>query len=463
MTIVEKNELSSRQYFENNKYILLTDVISKDTCKKLTEHMFELEKQGKTQKDPQCPLSDSVYGDPVLDGILENLAKPLGTMLGVELLPTYTYARIYRNGEVLERHTDRPACEISGTLTLGYDSNSELWPINVSLDPDDKYGISIGIPVGSILMYRGNEVTHWRPAYRGNWQTQVFFHYVDANGPHKDWKYDKREKLGILKVGPPKPIETIQNTTQKNHIDSFVDNMLSGEKVTTIASETADIVEKHSKEHTGINLPLLPIYGGVMTRTPEFEVPGQISFNSKFHPELAFTPEECKKIIEISKRKYPQQARVGGDGVGKVDIEVRRVEEYGIDINDETRWIYDKLVAGVIRANHEYFRFDLMGIVHSILLLHYKDVDKSYYNWHVDVGNGESSTRKLSVVAMLSDRQDYEGGDLIVNNYGHDVPAHMEQGAINMFPSYLLHTVTPVTKGERWVMVSWVHGSSRFR
>ena len=184
-------------YFDKNRFIYLSGVLSKEVCDRLTQHMFDLFKEGKLTKDPQCPLSDSIYGDPAFDKILGDLAGPLSSQLGVELLPCYTYARIYRPGEVLKRHTDREACEISGTLTLGFDPGSELWPIFFAKDPTDEAGTPLNIDVGDLVMYRGNELTHWRPAYRGLWQVQVFFHFVDANGPHKEHAFDKRPGLGM--------------------------------------------------------------------------------------------------------------------------------------------------------------------------------------------------------------------------------------------------------------------------
>ena len=87
------------EYFKENKYIYLSNVLKKTDAHQLTDYMFKLYDDGKLNKDPQCPLSDSVYGDPTFDALLQSLAEPLSKQLGIELLPTYTYARIYRPGE----------------------------------------------------------------------------------------------------------------------------------------------------------------------------------------------------------------------------------------------------------------------------------------------------------------------------------------------------------------------------
>ena len=91
--------MNPAEYFEKNRYIYLSEVLSKDVCKNITQHMHDLHKEVKIVQDEQCPLSWSVYGDPTFDGLLEKLAKPIGDKLGVELLPTYTYARLYQPGD----------------------------------------------------------------------------------------------------------------------------------------------------------------------------------------------------------------------------------------------------------------------------------------------------------------------------------------------------------------------------
>ena len=184
--------MSALEFFNNNKYVLLEGVLSKELCDNLSKHLFNLCEEGRTLKDEQCSKSDAVYGDPHFDSLLEKLAEPIGNHIGKSLIPTYTYARIYRPGETLERHTDRPACEISGTLTLGFDGD-EVWPIFVG----DDSGKRENIQIGDILMYLGAELPHWRPTFKGQWQCQVFFHYVDADGPHANEKYDGRPELGV--------------------------------------------------------------------------------------------------------------------------------------------------------------------------------------------------------------------------------------------------------------------------
>jgi predicted 2-oxoglutarate/Fe(II)-dependent dioxygenase YbiX len=170
----------------------------------------ELIKNQQTVKDPQCPISEAVHGSPVFDALLEYLTPEFEKVSNKKLFPTYSYARFYPPGEELKIHTDRPSCEISATLTLGFEGN--VWPIYMA-DHDEtktcekrigekdkefwlKNITQINMEVGDAVLYRGQEKVHWREKYvEGQWQAQVFLHYVDANGPHAEWKYDKRAKL----------------------------------------------------------------------------------------------------------------------------------------------------------------------------------------------------------------------------------------------------------------------------
>ena len=184
-------------YFEKNGYVVLENALDKEECLSLVEYMFYLKEQGKLIQDEQCPLSDALYGDPVFESILEKFAKPLGDTVGKTLIPTYAYARIYRPGEVLEKHTDRPSCEISATLTLGYKAK-QIWPIYFNETKE----ISVLLEPGELAVYRGCEITHWRTAFKGDWHVQVFLHYVDAHGPYKDYEFDKRPHLASRKEIP---------------------------------------------------------------------------------------------------------------------------------------------------------------------------------------------------------------------------------------------------------------------
>jgi predicted 2-oxoglutarate/Fe(II)-dependent dioxygenase YbiX len=196
--------------FEVNKYVHLPEFLDKKNCEQLVTELRRLVNEGKTTKDDQCPLSEAIHGAPVFDSLLEQLAPHFEQASGKRLLPTYAYARLYSPGDELKIHTDRPSCEISATITLGFDG--DVWPIYVGDYTEAGQGREVTIQqgeikyltnereikmgVGDAVLYRGMDKVHWREPYKeGKWQAQVFLHYVDADGPHAEWKYDKRPKL----------------------------------------------------------------------------------------------------------------------------------------------------------------------------------------------------------------------------------------------------------------------------
>ena len=163
-----------------------------------------------TREDPQIPGAYSKYGDWVMETLLMFMIPIMKAKTGMELLPTYSYTRLYEKGNILKRHKDRPSCEISTTLHLGGDE----WPI--FLDPSgqnfviDEYknihkpgapkGIQVDLKVGDMLIYSGCELEHWREPFQGNVCSQVFLHYNHATGPYaKTNLFDKRPMLGITK------------------------------------------------------------------------------------------------------------------------------------------------------------------------------------------------------------------------------------------------------------------------
>ena len=207
--------LPYKDEFEKNKYTIIRDFFSQKDTKRMADRMDFLFSRGMLVQDPQCPKSYSMYGDPIQSEMQEMYRYKLGELIGIDLFPTYTYSRIYAPKEVLAYHSDRPSCEISITGTLMYDTfDNEPWDIWMGADESNKnaqeceiwdehekkivnaYGIPYKLYPGDIVVYRGCEVKHWRTQFIGIKQSQVFIHYVNANGPYKDYKYDCRPSLG---------------------------------------------------------------------------------------------------------------------------------------------------------------------------------------------------------------------------------------------------------------------------
>ncbi|HET7922259.1 MAG TPA: SEC-C metal-binding domain-containing protein [Gammaproteobacteria bacterium] len=132
------------------------------------------------------------YADAFTETLLAQLKPVVEQVTGLKLLPCYSYLRIYGRGAVLEKHLDRPSCEISTSLTLGFNA-PDIWPLCVNADGEDKI---LKLAPGDMLVYRGADVPHWRTPFEGEFWVQTFLHYVDANGEYADFKFDGRERIG---------------------------------------------------------------------------------------------------------------------------------------------------------------------------------------------------------------------------------------------------------------------------
>ena len=160
--------------------------------------------------DPQVPNSYAKYSDRFMETLLIKTIDVMQKKTGLKLVPTYSYTRLYKKGNILKRHKDRPSCEISTTLCLGGDH----WPIyldptgadNVINEyknihkPNAPKGVEVNLKPGDMLIYSGCELEHWREPFQGKMCGQVFLHYNHADEPFaKTNLYDKRPMLGIVK------------------------------------------------------------------------------------------------------------------------------------------------------------------------------------------------------------------------------------------------------------------------
>jgi len=128
------------------------------------------------------------YGDYLTESFLLNKLKKMEQETGLELNPTYSFARVYTYLATLDKHKDRPECEISVTVMVG--SSGEEWPIYID-------GKEFNLKPGDAAIYLGCEVEHWREEFKGDWHTQFFLHYVNKNGPYKDRICDGRHYWGM--------------------------------------------------------------------------------------------------------------------------------------------------------------------------------------------------------------------------------------------------------------------------
>ena len=212
--------------FKDKKYIIIKEAISKELAAFIYKYFLLKRDVARTffdsryispfteyfgvWNDKQVPNTYSHYSDIVMETLLLQLGNLMEEKTELKLIPTYSYARIYKKGDVLKRHKDRPSCEISTTLNLGGDP----WPIYLS--PDENVGIpefnggvkgittsssakglKVDLEPGDMLVYSGCVLEHWREEFKGDNCGQVFLHYNNVATQGENNKYDGRPHLGL--------------------------------------------------------------------------------------------------------------------------------------------------------------------------------------------------------------------------------------------------------------------------
>ena len=208
--------------FKKNKYTVLKNAVSKEVADMAYSYFLNKRKVARVLfderyispfteyygiwHDEQVPNTYSHYGDILMETLLQKVKPAMEKHTGLKLSETYSYARIYKQGDVLARHKDRYSCEISTTLNLGGDP----WPIYIEPNPkkggmkEGKYksdmtdGKKVVLKPGDMLVYKGNLCEHWREAFDGEDCGQVFLHYNNAKTKgSQENQFDNRPHLGL--------------------------------------------------------------------------------------------------------------------------------------------------------------------------------------------------------------------------------------------------------------------------
>jgi hypothetical protein len=208
---------ASAKFFEKNGWVKIESFIDFNISQILYTYVTleaerlnylennEIEKNTElygTFNDKQAPGDFSKYGDLIFDTLLILGLEKISALIEKKLIPTYSYHRLYTTGTELKKHKDRPSCEISTTLCLGYDaSNVDAkkypdwdWPMFVKTKEGEE--LPIHLKPGDMIIYRGCEIEHWREPFWGLNHAQVFLHYNEKNGDYNNL-YDDRPMLGL--------------------------------------------------------------------------------------------------------------------------------------------------------------------------------------------------------------------------------------------------------------------------
>jgi PKHD-type hydroxylase len=167
-----------------------------------------------------------------------------------------------------------------------------------------------------------------------------------------------------------------------------------------------------------------------------------------------FSSEEVDKIVEDAK-EYPfvKALVVDEENTDKF----RKSNIKWLPFDSKWEWVIDRIMTQVVEANNAIWNFDLSSIIDNIQYTEYEG-NGGHYDWHLDIGPGKISHRKISIVIQLSDPSDYVGGDLEIMTGSEQVTVPRGKGNVVVFPSFLLHRVVPLTGGNRKSLVLWVGG-----
>lgn len=182
----------------------------------------------------------------------------------------------------------------------------------------------------------------------------------------------------------------------------------------------------------------------------------QLQANNQFCSILHttfFDKKQCDAIINQSVEELWMSGETIGGGVNK---KIRHVEQQVLPIN-EKGWPLTRILELAKQANNARYKFDMAGFldVDAPMLMKYEK--GGHYDWHVDTGNAVCH-RKLSFTIQLSDSKDYQGGDIEFIGSKVDTKAFRQKGICIIYPSFLPHRITKVTKGIRHAIVGWIHG-----
>lgn len=174
--------------------------------------------------------------------------------------------------------------------------------------------------------------------------------------------------------------------------------------------------------------------------------------------EKGLNQEELDKLYTMLEQLPYQDATVIGNQ-DEIRSDVRSSRIKWIPQSSNWQWLYEKFMDLINEANDTLWKFNLVSVDESIQYTEYLDSNEGHYDWHQDIGMGSASLRKVSLTLQLSDSEEYEGGDLEVYS-GQKEPSVAPRGAgvVVIFPSYMMHRVTKVTKGTRKSLVLWVGG-----
>ena len=192
-----------------------------------------------------------------------------------------------------------------------------------------------------------------------------------------------------------------------------------------------------------------------MELKPIFPMSTNINQTNYYWYQEGLNSEDLTNLDKLATTyPYTKGTIVGNDEIVE---SIRKSKIKWIHPNNDSQWLYDKIINMVTEANNTMWNFNLYSVIDSIQYTEYSE-GGGHYDWHMDIGPGSISHRKVSITIQLSDPSEYEGGDLELWYGGSTIQIPKNKGLTVIFPSFSMHRVTPITKGIRKSLVLWVGG-----
>jgi alkylated DNA repair dioxygenase AlkB len=189
--------MSNVEQFNKNGCVRVDGFIDPQTIAVVSQYLENKIKRGEWVEGP-CQYDTTskfaYYADPLIEVLLQASQQAVEEVTGKELIPTYSYSRVYQPGEALKPHVDRPSCEVSVTVNVA--TKGEFSPIYMQYG--DNFPEAHVLNPGDAVVYKGCQAMHWRnPLKEDQFNVQFMLHYVDKNGPNAEFAKDKRPAYGM--------------------------------------------------------------------------------------------------------------------------------------------------------------------------------------------------------------------------------------------------------------------------
>lgn len=389
-----------------NNYLIIPNFISPERSKILSDEFKLYCEKENLSGDDQSPNSHSIYNHISFLELLCEKTPEVSTLIEETVLPTYSYARVYKEGSVLESHVDRDACEISLTLHLDGDYP---WPIWIETPQQEKRFVSLN--PGDAMIYLGRIAPHWREEYKGSYYSQVFLHYVRSRGECSYAYFDNKIENNAKVLPTAKEKNTINETTIENYSDS-------NNKIHQSTQKLEDFIK---------------IYDDIIS------------------------DDLCNKILNEYKNSDDWGLTLVGEGI--VNNNIRNCSIIQLSNNDvinkkyEIRKFIDVELHQQLLKVVEKYSQDFPNFAPSVDtgydLLRYQPGE--FYTQHTD----SFVHQQRSVSCSLSLNDDYAGGEFAFFN--REIVIRPKIGSVIVFPSNFMypHEIMPVIEGTRYSIITW--------